>query len=66
MSDAYPKIRSVEAAQGLTLRLDFGRHGIRDVDLTELMTKLAQQQVSYEAVLKSSGNVMRLSLVNFL
>ena len=38
MSDAYPKIRSVEAAQGLTLRLDFGRHGIRDVDLTELAT----------------------------
>ena len=39
---------------------------VEDVDVTELMTKLAQQQLGYEAVLKSSAGIMRLSLMNFI
>ncbi len=39
---------------------------VEDVDVTELMTKLAQQQIGYEAVLKSSSSIMRLSLMNFI
>lgn len=39
---------------------------VEDADLTELMTKLANQQVIYETVLRSSSMVMRLSLANFM
>lgn len=39
---------------------------VEDVDVTELMTKLSQQQIGYEAVLKSSSSIMRLSLMNFI
>ncbi len=39
---------------------------VEDVDVTELMTRLAQQQVAYNSVLKSSSMVMQMSLVNFL
>ena len=39
---------------------------IEDVDVTELMTRLAQQQVAYNSVLKSSSMIMQMSLVNFL
>jgi flagellar hook-associated protein 3 FlgL len=39
---------------------------IEDIDLTELMTKLAQQQTAYQAVLKSSSMIMQMGLVNFL
>jgi flagellar hook-associated protein 3 FlgL len=37
-----------------------------DVDLTTLLTKLAQQQIAYQAVLKSSGMIMQLSLVSYM
>ena len=39
---------------------------IEDVDVTVLMTKLAQQQLAYNAVLKSSSMIMQMSLVNFI
>lgn len=39
---------------------------VEDVDVTELMTKLAQQQIGYEAVLKSSSSIMKMSLMNFI
>jgi flagellar hook-associated protein 3 FlgL len=39
---------------------------IEDVDMTELLTKLAQQQTAYQAVLKSSSMIMQMGLVNFL
>ena len=39
---------------------------IEDVDITELMTRLAQQQIAYNSVLKSSSMIMQMSLVNFL
>lgn len=40
--------------------------GIEDVDVTELMTKLAQQQLAYQAVLKSSSTIMQMSLLNYM
>ncbi|MDL2266516.1 flagellar biosynthesis protein FlgL [Desulfovibrio sp. OttesenSCG-928-G15] len=39
---------------------------MEDIDITELMTKLAQQQIAYNSVLKSSSMIMQMSLVNFL
>jgi flagellar hook-associated protein 3 FlgL len=39
---------------------------IEDVDISELMTRMAQQQIAYTSVLKSSSMVMQMSLVNFL
>jgi flagellar hook-associated protein 3 FlgL len=39
---------------------------MEDVDITELMTRLAQQQIAYNSVLKSSSMIMQMSLVNFL
>lgn len=39
---------------------------MEDVDITELMTRLAQQQTAYNSVLKSSSMIMQMSLVNFL
>ncbi|MDR1124687.1 MAG: flagellar hook-associated protein FlgL [Deltaproteobacteria bacterium] len=39
---------------------------IEDADLSELLTKLSQQQLAYNTVLKSSSMIMQLSLVNFL
>ncbi|MFW5487021.1 MAG: flagellar hook-associated protein FlgL [Desulfovibrio sp.] len=39
---------------------------IEDVDISELMTKLAQQQIAYQAVLKSSSMIMNMSLVNMV
>ena len=43
-----------------------GLSSVEDIDITELMTKLAMQQTAYNAVLKSSSMIMQMSLVNFL
>lgn len=37
---------------------------VEDVDISKLMTDLVNQQIIYEAVLKSSSTIMRMSLVN--
>ena len=39
---------------------------IEDVDFVELMTKIAQQELVYQSVLKSSSMLMQLSLLNFI
>jgi flagellar hook-associated protein 3 FlgL len=39
---------------------------IEDADMTVILTKLAQQQTAYQAVLKSSSMIMQMGLVNFL
>lgn len=39
---------------------------VEDADLTELITRLAQQELAYQAVLKSSTTVMNLSLVSYI
>lgn len=37
-----------------------------DVDISKLMTQLAQQQLAYQTVLKSTSMIMNLSLMNYL
>lgn len=39
---------------------------MEDVDISELMIKISQQQIAYNSVLKSSSMIMQMSLVNFL
>lgn len=39
---------------------------MQDVDVSELMIRLSQQQIAYNSVLKSSSMIMQMSLVNFL
>lgn len=39
---------------------------VEDADVTELITRLAQQELAYQAVLKSSSMVMDLSLLNYV
>ncbi|CAK7002916.1 MAG: hypothetical protein DELT_00105 [Desulfovibrio sp.] len=39
---------------------------IEDVDLTELLTRIAQEQTTYSAVLKTSSIIMQQSLLNYL
>ena len=40
--------------------------GTEDIDLTELLTKMTQQQMAYQTVLKSSSMIMNLGLMNYL
>lgn len=37
-----------------------------DIDLTELLTKLTRQQITYQTVLQSSSMIMQLSLANYV
>jgi len=37
-----------------------------DIDLTELLTKLTRQQLTYQTVLQSSSMIMQLSLANYV
>ncbi|MCL1890150.1 MAG: flagellar biosynthesis protein FlgL, partial [Desulfovibrionaceae bacterium] len=39
---------------------------LEDVDLGELMTRLAQQELAYRSVLQSSSIIMQLSLMNYI
>lgn len=39
---------------------------IEDIDVGELMTNLSQAQIAYESVLKSSSNIMRMSLTKYI
>lgn len=39
---------------------------IEDVDLTELFTKMSQQQMAYQTVLQTSSMIMKLNLTNFV
>lgn len=39
---------------------------VEDADITELMTSLSQQQIVYEAVLRSSSMIMKMNLMDYL
>ncbi|MDR0339365.1 MAG: flagellar biosynthesis protein FlgL [Desulfovibrio sp.] len=64
------RMNRLEATWGALLIRQYSEEdnlsAIEDADITELMTRLAQQQVAYSSVLKSSSMIMQLSLVNFL
>ncbi len=51
---------------GLKLNETERMSNVEDADLATLLTELANQQLSYEAVLKSSSMIMKMSLVNYL
>lgn len=55
-----------ETATIRELSEDNARSAIEDVDTVTLMTKLAQQQLAYNTVLKSSSMIMQMSLMNFI
>ncbi|WP_027185732.1 flagellar hook-associated protein FlgL [Desulfovibrio inopinatus] len=52
--------------QNLTLNEEDALSAVEDADLTQLMTKLAQQELAYSAVLKSSSKLMSMSLINYI
>lgn len=39
---------------------------LEDADLSELMTRMAQQELAYRTVLQSSSMIMQISLLNFI
>lgn len=39
---------------------------LEDADLSELMTRMAQQELAYRTVLQSSSMIMQISLINFI
>jgi len=51
---------------GLKLNETERMSNVEDIDLATLMTDLTNQQWAYEAVLKSSSMIMRMSLLNYL
>ncbi|NDV17835.1 flagellar hook-associated protein 3 [Pseudodesulfovibrio sp. JC047] len=51
---------------GIKLNEDSLISSIEDVDLSELMTQLKQQQIVYEAVLRSTSMIMQLNLGKFI
>ncbi|WP_045215302.1 flagellar hook-associated protein FlgL [Desulfonatronovibrio magnus] len=57
---------SESVLSGLVLNEKERMSKVEDVDVAELMTKLANQQIVYEAVLRSSSNIMRMNLVNHI
>lgn len=42
------------------------KSAVEDVDFTELMTRLTQQQIAYNTVLKSSSMIMQMNLTKFV
>ena len=61
--------RLTATMESIELRLLSEQEGlskVEDVDVSELMTKMAQQELAYQSVLKSSSMIMQMSLVNFL
>ncbi|WP_028575780.1 flagellar hook-associated protein FlgL [Desulfonatronovibrio hydrogenovorans] len=57
---------SESVLSGLVINERERKSKIEDIDVPELMTKLANQQIVYEAVLRSSSTIMRMSLVNHI
>jgi flagellar hook-associated protein 3 FlgL len=51
---------------GLSLNEKERLSNIEDVDVAELMTELSNQQIVYQAVLKSSAMIMRMNLLNYI
>ncbi len=70
LADVGARTNRLEAAENVLSGLELNERErlseIEDVDMAELMTRLASQQMSYEAVLRSSSMIMRMSLVDHL
>lgn len=57
---------SSSVLEGLELTETERLSNVEDVDMAEIMTELTKQQIIYEAVLKSSSMIMRMTLVDFI
>jgi flagellar hook-associated protein 3 FlgL len=57
---------SENIVDGLTLNEQTLLSSIEDADVSELMTELAQQQIVYESVLRSTSMIMQLNLSKFI
>jgi flagellar hook-associated protein 3 FlgL len=57
---------SENIVDGLTLNEKTLLSSIEDADVSELMTELAQQQIVYESVLRSTSMIMQLNLSKFI
>jgi len=81
LNDASKHIMNVAAQVGAREnRIDFAQDtletlklteedrmsAVEDIDIAELMTDLANQQIVYETVLRSSSMIMRMSLANYI
>lgn len=64
------KANRIEAAESQLDFLQYDEEGllstVEDADLSEILSKLSQQQLAYNSVLKSSSMIMQMSLMNFL
>ena len=49
-------------------KLDIGERlsYVEDIDLTELLVKMEQQQITYQTVLQSASKIMNMRLANYL
>lgn len=52
--------------EGMELNETARLSSVEDVDVTELMSNLSQQQIAYQAVLQSSSQIMNMSLLNYI
>jgi flagellar hook-associated protein 3 FlgL len=64
------KENRLEATDTVLSNLELSDHermsSIEDADAAELMTRLAQQELVYQSVLKSAAMVMKMNLTNFI
>jgi flagellar hook-associated protein 3 FlgL len=64
------RMNRVEAIENQLEFLRYDEEGrlstLEDVDVSELLSRLAQQQIAYNSVLKSSSMIMQMSLLNFI
>jgi flagellar hook-associated protein 3 FlgL len=64
------RMNRVEAIENQLEFLRYDEEGrlstLEDVDVSELLSKLSQQQIAYTSVLKSSSMIMQMSLLNFI
>jgi flagellar hook-associated protein 3 FlgL len=51
---------------GLQLKEKAQISSVEDVDLAELLANLSKEEIIYQAVLKSSSSIMRMSLMNYI
>ena len=52
--------------ENLANNIEDQRSSLEDVDVAELMTKLNQAEIVYEAVLRSSSSIMKMSLMDYI
>jgi flagellar hook-associated protein 3 FlgL len=57
---------SKEFLQNLQANVDEQVSRVEDVDLAALLVKISQQELAYQAVLKSSASIMQMSLMKYI